>query len=272
MQAPAADHCELLAVNPTLTPRACATRSAMACSRAARNSARLWPTGRATNQQPRWTKRSRWSIACSFCSSPRRAALVPMWHRDLSRCLHDRALAASATGRPGLAECGRRCRRSRDLPMRAARPATAGHGVQRPAVLAAARAACRSRRDPRCGGPRGVAVAGHAAASGRRRISYATSASSNSARCTSACSSTSRSPRARRFAFTRTSNERKATGSFYTPRSITEFLVRRTLAPLVDGRTRRPDSLACACSIQRWAAARFWWRRAAISPDAASRR
>jgi hypothetical protein len=35
----------------------------------------------------------------------------------------------------------------------------------------------------------------------------------------------------------RTSTERKATGSFYTPRSITEFLVRRTLAPLVEGRT-----------------------------------
>ena len=31
----------------------------------------------------------------------------------------------------------------------------------------------------------------------------------------------------------RTSTERKATGSFYTPRSITEFLVRRTLHPLV---------------------------------------
>jgi N-6 DNA Methylase/Eco57I restriction-modification methylase len=36
---------------------------------------------------------------------------------------------------------------------------------------------------------------------------------------------------------TRTSTERKATGSFYTPRSITEFLVRRTLHPLVAGRS-----------------------------------
>ena len=32
----------------------------------------------------------------------------------------------------------------------------------------------------------------------------------------------------------KTSTERKATGSFYTPRSITEFVVRRTLHPLVD--------------------------------------
>jgi len=46
-------------------------------------------------------------------------------------------------------------------------------------------------------------------------------------------------PRARgeSIALSRTSSERKATGSFYTPRSITEFLVRRTLSPLVDGRT-----------------------------------
>jgi hypothetical protein len=39
-------------------------------------------------------------------------------------------------------------------------------------------------------------------------------------------------PRAIRLS--RTSIERKSTGSFYTPRSITEFLVRRTLAPLVE--------------------------------------
>jgi len=35
----------------------------------------------------------------------------------------------------------------------------------------------------------------------------------------------------------KTSTERKSTGSFYTPRSITEFVVRRTLHPLVDLRT-----------------------------------
>lgn len=35
----------------------------------------------------------------------------------------------------------------------------------------------------------------------------------------------------------RTSTERKATGSFYTPRSMTEFLVRRTLHPLVVNRS-----------------------------------
>ncbi|MEO7133309.1 MAG: N-6 DNA methylase [Vicinamibacterales bacterium] len=35
----------------------------------------------------------------------------------------------------------------------------------------------------------------------------------------------------------RTSSRRKATGSFYTPRALTELLVRRTLTPLVEGRS-----------------------------------
>lgn len=35
----------------------------------------------------------------------------------------------------------------------------------------------------------------------------------------------------------RTSTERKTTGSFYTPRTMTDFLVRRTLGPLVEGRS-----------------------------------
>jgi hypothetical protein len=38
----------------------------------------------------------------------------------------------------------------------------------------------------------------------------------------------------RAIRLSRTSIERKTTGSFYTPRSITEFLVRRTLAPLAE--------------------------------------
>ncbi|MEP6782417.1 MAG: N-6 DNA methylase, partial [Acidobacteriota bacterium] len=35
----------------------------------------------------------------------------------------------------------------------------------------------------------------------------------------------------------RTSTKRKSTGSFYTPLALTDFLVRRTLAPLVEGRS-----------------------------------
>jgi hypothetical protein len=41
----------------------------------------------------------------------------------------------------------------------------------------------------------------------------------------------------RTLALRRTSAERKATGSFYTPRAMTDFLVRRTLGPLVEGRS-----------------------------------
>lgn len=39
------------------------------------------------------------------------------------------------------------------------------------------------------------------------------------------------------FALERTSTQRKSSGSFYTPQPLTEFLVRRTLAPLVSGKT-----------------------------------
>ncbi len=39
----------------------------------------------------------------------------------------------------------------------------------------------------------------------------------------------------RRLSLRATSTERKTTGSFYTPRAVTDFLVRRTLAPLVEG-------------------------------------
>ena len=40
-----------------------------------------------------------------------------------------------------------------------------------------------------------------------------------------------------RLTLERTSTLRKSTGSFYTPQALTEFLVGRTLAPLVEGRT-----------------------------------
>ncbi len=39
------------------------------------------------------------------------------------------------------------------------------------------------------------------------------------------------------FSLRPTSTERKTSGSFYTPRAVTEFLVRRTLQPLVEGRS-----------------------------------
>ena len=68
------------------------------------------------------------------------------------------------------------------------------------------------------------------------------------------------------IALSRTSIERKATGSFYTPRSITEFLVRRTLVAAGRRQDRPIRSSSCACSIPPWAAARFSWRPASSSP------
>ena len=46
-----------------------------------------------------------------------------------------------------------------------------------------------------------------------------------------------REPRTRTLALRPTSAERKTTGSFYTPRAMTDFLVRRTLGSLVEGRS-----------------------------------
>lgn len=43
--------------------------------------------------------------------------------------------------------------------------------------------------------------------------------------------------RSRTLTLQPTSSERKTTGSFYTPRAVTDFVVRRTLGPLVEGRT-----------------------------------
>ena len=60
--------------------------------------------------------------------------------------------------------------------------------------------------------------------------------SSSLALSTSACSTTSR-PRPGASPLTRTGDARRSTGSFYTPRTVTAFLVRHTLEPLVRDRT-----------------------------------
>ena len=71
-------------------------------------------------------------------------------------------------------------------------------------------------------------------------------------------------------ALNRTRDVRQSSGTFYTPRAVTAFLVRRTLEPLV--RDEVPTRFcACACSTRRWAAARFWWPRVAISHEPSKR-
>ena len=112
--------------------------------------------------------------------------------------------------------------------------------------------AARRRRaaDPRDAPLADVLVALTTRRAGRRAASGSPtriSGWSSSAPSTSACSTTRRSRRRGRAgrrapAVTlRPAGRRKATGSFYTPRALTDFLVRRTLHPLVDGAT--PDAI-----------------------------
>ena len=66
----------------------------------------------------------------------------------------------------------------------------------------------------------------------------ATLASSSSAPSTRACSITSppiADSRRDRILLRRGGDKRKSTGSFYTPQTLTDYVVRRTLHPLVEG-------------------------------------
>ena len=65
---------------------------------------------------------------------------------------------------------------------------------------------------------------------------------------------------------------RKATGTFYTPQPIADYLVRRTLAPLVRDARAGTHPRSFASSIRRWAAARFSSPPAAISRPPTRRR
>ena len=62
------------------------------------------------------------------------------------------------------------------------------------------------------------------------------------------------------------SGVRKATGTFYTPQPIADYLVRRTLGPLVRDAVARAHPRSSASSIRRWGAARSSWRRADTWP------
>ena len=128
--------------------------------------------------------------------------MVPIWHELYRDAYSVDVLARKAAIRGTRADCGRRCRRSRGWRTRDARPPTSR---SRRSTAACSRRGMRrlssSDAGTDDGGPGRAAVAGHrehaqdAAAS---RIT--TSASSNSDRSTSACSSMSRSPGRRSFA------------------------------------------------------------------------
>ena len=204
--------------------------------------------------------------------------LVPHWHPDLSRQLHDRGAAPAGRATVAAASaCGRRCRRSRGSRIAAAAPArcacrrsTAGCS-RRPTRRSPT--ASRSTIGP-CG--RRVLALDHPdrQAEGRERIAYGDLGVEQLGgvyeRLLDFDLAATRGAR-RRQRWCRT-GRRKATGSFYTPRSLTEYLVRRTLAPLVHEADARSRSWRCACSIRRWAAARSSSPRAAISPPPTSTR
>ncbi len=62
-------------------------------------------------------------------------------------------------------------------------------------------------------------------------------------------------------------------GTFYTPRSLADYLVRETLAPLTaDGHRRSASCRLQARSTRRWGAERFWSARAGFSRTPTSRR
>jgi hypothetical protein len=82
-----------------------------------------------------------------------------------------------------------------------------------------------------------LALATQRTAGGRRRISYFDLGVEQLGSVYERVLEYEPVPSGRGVRLSRTSTERKATGSFYTPRAMTEFLVRRTLAPLVEDRS-----------------------------------
>jgi hypothetical protein len=82
-----------------------------------------------------------------------------------------------------------------------------------------------------------LSLAMRAGAEGRRRIAYADLGVEQLGAVYEKVLEYEPGDARRPAVLTRTSIERKTTGSFYTPRSMTEFLVRRALHPLVEGQS-----------------------------------
>ena len=200
--------------------------------------------------------------------------LVPNWHPSLPGELHHRIAARShrAAGRRSAA-CGKRFRRLRGSHIGVAMRA---HSSCRRSTAACSRH--RARRSPN--------RAPLTMRSRARRCSRC-----RPRRCGSQDSDANRLSRSRRRAarcrlreraglrarlrderrhqgeilLRRGGDRRKSTGSFYTPQSLTDYVVRRTLHPLVAERACRAHPPASRSSIRRWAARRFWCRPAVIS-------
>ena len=167
-------------------------------------------------------------------SARARAAVAP----DLSRELQPRGAArrgrAVAARRRALGRAARdRAPRARRLPRRR----SARHAVQRPAVRAGAHAARRAARSGRRGGAAGDPGAVHAAGARSRgpRAHRLSRPRRRAARRRLRDAARLRAARSNADACRCEpgSGVRKATGTFYTPQPIADYLVRRTLGPLV---------------------------------------
>ena len=180
-------------------------------------------------------------------------ALVPLWH-PVYRESYSLESLRDAAERPH-ARAGAVGRAARDRPPRARRlprRRSARHAVQRPPVRAGADAAGRTPRSGRRGGAAGGAGAVDAAG-GRSRGARAhrlsrprRRAARRRLRNAARLRSRGRRPSAGADAGLATVTlrgigVRKATGTFYTPQPIADYLVRRTLGPLV--RDAAPDRI-----------------------------
>ncbi len=216
------------------------TRAFSAAGRRRRATARAQPDAprpQARPGSPRSTKRWSSSIGSCFCSLPRRAAWCRAGIRSTATATPSSRSADRSRCCRGRSGSGKRCRPSRASRIAAAasarcacRRSTAGcsrprtrrsptrvpldDGVVRQALLAlTTRPRTRRIRAHRVRRPRRRAA--------RRRVRTPARLRSNAA------------PRDRGRCSLVRSERRKSTGAFYTPRPLTEYLVRRALAPLV---------------------------------------
>ena len=175
--------------------------------------------------------------------------LVPTWHHVYRDAYTIEALAAPTRVRFTPARTvDRRCRRSPARARRLPRRRPDRHAVQWPPVLAASHAARRTGADFRCGRwSRGAGAGDDAVREGRRRdlIRRSRRRAARHGLRTRPRVPDRRAGTGTHRLLTRTSSERKTIPAASTRRaSMTEFLVRRTLHPLVAGQIVRRDSRA----------------------------
>ena len=183
-------------------------------------------------------------------------SLVPIWNEIYRDAYTIEALTARARLRPASAPesfgvtgsparrareraCGKAFRRSRASRMQAARPEIS----KSPRSTAACSRRATRRSSSSAPLPDQVmrdvllSLASAPSAHGRRRISYHDLGVEQLGSVYERVLEHEPATAGGSIVLARTSTRRKTTGSFYTPQALTEFLVRRTLSPLIEGKT-----------------------------------